>query len=418
MVINNNDAENSLKRKADHLILGEEQTTEDEEPFSSQGGQPSSFSSPTREQEKKQDNISAYGDNVIISKSQQSDQKCDVNSNNATQNKKPQQDEPLYQAQQEPVVVSQPKKPSRPLSSYNLFFKDERKKILEEAQRNEEGDDQTPNNNKGDETKISFENLAKTIGARWKSISSEKLEYYQNFAQKLKKQYKKEMNEYNTKFDLWLKARAEESSAKSAQPTSTSTSSSIATNSLPLSGADNEHIRGISNNSTSNPASFHQQGREQMSLGFPFSTMSSAGLEGLPISERAYSSFNFPAVSSQQRSILPMIDLNNAVEDVSSNLNLGSGNLFRLLGQQQGDQQYDAARNNSIMGSKGASLGRNYQPQLNYNQIIENLTGATLAGSSNQALSPEMYNAMTELLSVEEQISALEERLLLSNKKR
>lgn len=432
VVFSKNDAENNLKRNIDHLIDGEGRTEKkDHQPSSSsqEGGLVSwSFSSPTREQDKK---LSTNGDNVKRNKSQQCDQ-C-VNKNAATAKNKKAQDDPLYQAQ--PLVVLQPKKPSRPLSSYNLFFKDERKKILDEAQRNQGGDDQTPSND-GDKTKISFENLAKTIGTRWKSISSEKLEYYQNLAQKLKEQYKKEMNEYNTKFDLWLKARAEESSAKSAQHTTKNTSTSSATDSLPLVGADkNVKIRGMSNNfSCGNPptASFYQQGLEQMSLGFPLSTMST-GLEGLPISEMTYSSFNFPAASSQQRSILPMIDRNNAVEDSSNpNLviggtrslgmgNLNPGELFRLLGQQQEDQQYDAKNNTTIMGSEagGASLGSIYQPpQSNYNQIIENLMGVTLPpGSSNQALPSEMYNVVTELLSIEEQISALEERLLLSKKR-
>ena len=430
VVISKNDAENNLKRNIDHLIYGEGRTEKkDHQPSSSpqEGGLVSwSFSSPTFEQDKKQNSISANGDNVKRNKSQ----RC-VNKNAATAKNKKAQDDPLYQAQ--PLVVLQPKKPSRPLSSYNLFFKDERKKILDEAQRNQGGDDQTPSND-GDKTKISFANLAKTIGTRWKSISSEKLEYYQNLAQKLKEQYKKEMNEYNTKFDLWLKARTEESSAKSAQHTTKNTSTSSATDSLPLVGADNMKIRGMSNNfSCDNPptASFYQQGLEQMSLGFPLSTMS-ADLEGLPISERTYSSFNFPATSSQQRSILPMIDQNNAVVDSSnpnlviggtSSLGLGNlnpGELFRLLGQQQEDQQYDARNNTTIMGSEagGASLGSIYQPpQSNYNQIIKNLTGVTLpAGSSNQALPSEMYNVVTELLSIEEQISALEVRLLLSKK--
>ena len=51
--------------------------------------------------------------------------------------------------------------------------------------------------------KISFENMAKVIGGRWKNLSSDKLEYYKNLAGVDAERYRVEMEKYNARIKLW-----------------------------------------------------------------------------------------------------------------------------------------------------------------------------------------------------------------------
>jgi len=126
-------------------------------------------------------------------------------------------------------------KPKRPLSAYNLFFKDEREKILnsipdqkkkEEEEENgsaedtkvdtaekpkEEGEeeakdpqekvkDQKPKTGKKiPHGKIGFESLAKLIGKRWQELDSAEVEKYKKLADNDVKRYKAEMEVFLTK---------------------------------------------------------------------------------------------------------------------------------------------------------------------------------------------------------------------------
>ena len=74
------------------------------------------------------------------------------------------------------------KRPRRPLSAYNRFWKDERLRILESGVE-----------------KTSFENLAKTIEQRWASLDKEEIVRYKELANEDMKRYKKEMEAYLTK---------------------------------------------------------------------------------------------------------------------------------------------------------------------------------------------------------------------------
>ena len=136
-------------------------------------------------------------------------------------------------------------KPKRPLSAYNIFFKDERAKILagipdkkgeedeEEEKKPEEGKEGEGGESKvktedgakeegkegeggeakegeGDDAKktagkkrkrvphgkIGFESLAKIIGQRWKELPPDELEKYKKRAEDDMKRYRKEMEAY------------------------------------------------------------------------------------------------------------------------------------------------------------------------------------------------------------------------------
>eukprot|EP00522_Entomoneis_paludosa_P007366 CAMPEP_0172455676 /NCGR_PEP_ID=MMETSP1065-20121228/12188_1 /TAXON_ID=265537 /ORGANISM="Amphiprora paludosa, Strain CCMP125" /LENGTH=559 /DNA_ID=CAMNT_0013208145 /DNA_START=163 /DNA_END=1842 /DNA_ORIENTATION=+ len=126
--------------------------------------------------------------------------------------------------------------PRRPLSAYNLFFSEERERILKEisekeggGEAKEEGKDQDEEQEgtKSDEDKddkkeekpkallrplipnqkqrrphrkthgkISFQQLARMVGERWKALPDDKRKYYQNLAQEDMKRQKEAMEEY------------------------------------------------------------------------------------------------------------------------------------------------------------------------------------------------------------------------------
>ena len=97
--------------------------------------------------------------------------------------------------------------PKRPLSAYNFFFKDERIKIVEALT-----DDKKPEGNlenediiddemlarlKKEDGKVSFEELGKLIGQRWKTVDPARLARYSEMARSDGERYKREMIQYN-----------------------------------------------------------------------------------------------------------------------------------------------------------------------------------------------------------------------------
>jgi hypothetical protein len=86
-------------------------------------------------------------------------------------------------------------KPKRPLSAYNVFFKEERNRILDTIPDSEakEPSKSTRKRKKRPHGKIGFESLAKAIGKRWQSLSVEELAIYKAKAQEDMKRYKAEM---------------------------------------------------------------------------------------------------------------------------------------------------------------------------------------------------------------------------------
>ncbi|KAL3910815.1 MAG: hypothetical protein SGILL_007542, partial [Bacillariaceae sp.] len=121
-------------------------------------------------------------------------------------------------------------KPKRPLSAYNIFFKDERANILanipdktdeDEEGGSKDGEDKPVKKEEGDEGKaeeegegdgkkkastkkrkrvphgkIGFESLAKIVGQRWKELPPDELEKYKKRAEVDMKRYRKEMEAY------------------------------------------------------------------------------------------------------------------------------------------------------------------------------------------------------------------------------
>jgi hypothetical protein len=82
--------------------------------------------------------------------------------------------------------------PKRPLSAYNIFFKDEREKILSEIpdRKMAREDHNERYGRKCRHGKISFECLAKEIGQRWQSLEPRRIEHYKALASKDMMRYK------------------------------------------------------------------------------------------------------------------------------------------------------------------------------------------------------------------------------------
>lgn len=165
-------------------------------------------------------------------------------------------------------------KPKRPLSAYNIFFKEERNRILKKEKEDAEEDDvpttisvnnvldtsaksdvsiePTPSESKSSQSlpedaksdndkskkKIGFESLAKLIGRRWQELDAKSMAVYKSKASVDMERYKKEMEIYEAKTGTASsrkrkasnsankKAKRGELSSSSAHETSSSSSPS------------------------------------------------------------------------------------------------------------------------------------------------------------------------------------------------
>ena len=120
--------------------------------------------------------------------------------------------------------------PRRPLSAYNLFFRDQRLALIQEQEQQEHKDDKdnedtklppqedtklppsTQSNDKDKSTtsqqqqqhpaKVGFAEMAKTISLRWKEIDPSMLAKYQEMARLEQIRYNAEMDAYRRKEQL------------------------------------------------------------------------------------------------------------------------------------------------------------------------------------------------------------------------
>jgi hypothetical protein len=113
--------------------------------------------------------------------------------------------------------------PSRPLSAYNIFFRDERINILEELKEDEgaskdlesssscgekndtinvgssaDNESTTDNRTNKSASGVGFENLTKLIAGRWRELTGLKHEHYKKLAKRDKDRYETEVVEYQS----------------------------------------------------------------------------------------------------------------------------------------------------------------------------------------------------------------------------
>lgn len=110
--------------------------------------------------------------------------------------------------------------PKRPLSAYNFFFKEEREKILkivlaedpDKVDNDPESEDHINQELLGrlkkDGGKVSFEEMGKLIGTRWKNIDPDRLARFSELATDDTDRYKKEMVDYNGRQEAKMRSEA------------------------------------------------------------------------------------------------------------------------------------------------------------------------------------------------------------------
>ena len=82
-------------------------------------------------------------------------------------------------------------KPKRPLSGYNLFFQDERVRLLEVLPERPDG--KKPRRSHG---KLGFKDMATIIGQRWRELDAHTKQHYEDLAKEEKARYRRNRAAY------------------------------------------------------------------------------------------------------------------------------------------------------------------------------------------------------------------------------
>ena len=127
-------------------------------------------------------------------------------------------------------------KPKRPLSAYNIFFKEERQRILDDlpqevlkqADKDEAGKTRRRKHLSAKDLlhrKVDFHKLAKMVGKRWRELPAAELEHYKSIADSDLQRYKKEMNAY--KASMLIKEMGDQQQQHNSQNTSNANNNSF-----------------------------------------------------------------------------------------------------------------------------------------------------------------------------------------------
>jgi hypothetical protein len=100
--------------------------------------------------------------------------------------------------------------PKRPLSAYNVFFKETREQILKDKVKTD-----TPDAKR--DHKLDFQTMAKEIAARWKALDTKEKERVEKLAKKDMLRYRDEVKGYEEEMVQKNRAEREEAAAKEMQ---------------------------------------------------------------------------------------------------------------------------------------------------------------------------------------------------------
>jgi hypothetical protein len=125
----------------------------------------------------------------------------------------------VHSAVYQRTYIKKKGKPTRPLSAYNIFFKEERQKILQGSPDSADSDgvlDKKPSAKKSKSSKtkrkVGFEDMAKIIAQRWELVKADanQKRYYQDLADQDKRRYQTELAEWKRQRSDELTERREE----------------------------------------------------------------------------------------------------------------------------------------------------------------------------------------------------------------
>ena len=92
--------------------------------------------------------------------------------------------------------------PKRPMSAYNFFFQEERKRLLDALPKQDNGSKKKNRRDRSPHNKISFSALGKTIGKNWKQVGSIEMARYEELAKRDKDRYLRELKVFEAKEQL------------------------------------------------------------------------------------------------------------------------------------------------------------------------------------------------------------------------
>jgi hypothetical protein len=93
--------------------------------------------------------------------------------------------------------------PKRPLSAYNLFFKEQRQLLLgEELSRVYPVNDQTKRKHRRSHGKVGFQEMASIIGKKWKQLAPNEQQVYKDMAAVEKRNYKDKVERWRNGEDI------------------------------------------------------------------------------------------------------------------------------------------------------------------------------------------------------------------------
>ena len=117
--------------------------------------------------------------------------------------------------QEQHQVPSAPllEKPKRPLSGYNLFFQDERVRLLEVLPGRPDG--KKPRRSHG---KLGFKDMATIIGQRWRELDTQTKRFYENLAKEEKVRYRRKRAAYLRQQDMLLCKEKESKEKEELEP--------------------------------------------------------------------------------------------------------------------------------------------------------------------------------------------------------
>ncbi|GFH55513.1 hypothetical protein CTEN210_11989 [Chaetoceros tenuissimus] len=89
--------------------------------------------------------------------------------------------------------------PKRPMSAYNFFFQEERKRLLDALPKQDDSPQKKKRKDRSPHNKISFSTLGKTIGRNWKQLGSVEMARYEELARRDTDRYLREMKAFEAK---------------------------------------------------------------------------------------------------------------------------------------------------------------------------------------------------------------------------